>query len=349
MDRSSTEMTVADYFAAYHRGEVTVNPDYQRSDKVWPEAAKSFLIESIILGYPIPKLSLNQITDVRTRSTKKEVIDGQQRSRAIWTYLENRFRLSPSSEVTEAAGRKYEELPERIQGQILSYSLSFDLFINTTQEEVREVFRRINSFTVPLNAEEQRYAQYQGSFKWFIYRITRDYDTFFTASGMFSSKQLVRLSDTKWLAEVTHALLYGITTTNKTTLNRLYLEYNKSFPREEELENRLRGALDTMNNWEPLHQTSLFKPFIGYSLALAIIHVTNPVEALQDSFAWSEPTVINLDPIAPTLSAMAEAAETAEPAGQFADFVKASTTGTNVKKARTDRFVWLCKALTGKI
>lgn len=73
---SSTTYTVSDYCASLHRKEVRVNRDYQRSDKVWPPAAQSFLIETILLGYPLPKLSLHQITDIKTRRSVREIIDG---------------------------------------------------------------------------------------------------------------------------------------------------------------------------------------------------------------------------------------------------------------------------------
>ena len=75
-------MTVADYCAGLDRGELQVNQLYQRSDKVWPPAARSFLIETIILGYPLPKIFLFQKTDLKSKKTVKEIVDGQQRTRA---------------------------------------------------------------------------------------------------------------------------------------------------------------------------------------------------------------------------------------------------------------------------
>lgn len=48
---------IADYCAAMDRSEIAPNPEYQRSDKVWPPAARSFLMETILLGYPIPRYS----------------------------------------------------------------------------------------------------------------------------------------------------------------------------------------------------------------------------------------------------------------------------------------------------
>jgi hypothetical protein len=78
-----TNYTIADYCAAMQRKEIVVNSDYQRSDKVWPPAARSFLIETILLNYSMPKLSLYQVTDVKSRKTYKEIVDGQQRSKIV--------------------------------------------------------------------------------------------------------------------------------------------------------------------------------------------------------------------------------------------------------------------------
>ena len=89
-----TNMTVADYCLAMDRHEITVNKEYQRSDKVWPDSARSYLIESILLGYPLPKFYLNSITDVKHRKTSKEIVDGQQRSRAIHDFYNDQFKLS---------------------------------------------------------------------------------------------------------------------------------------------------------------------------------------------------------------------------------------------------------------
>jgi hypothetical protein len=67
-----TSYSVADYCQGMRRKEIIVNREYQRSDEVWPPAARSFLIETILLGYPIPKLSLYQIVDLRSRTSRRE-------------------------------------------------------------------------------------------------------------------------------------------------------------------------------------------------------------------------------------------------------------------------------------
>lgn len=55
MEIRPSTITVTDYCGMVDSHEVRVNRDYQRSDQVWPRTAQSFLIETILLGFPIPK------------------------------------------------------------------------------------------------------------------------------------------------------------------------------------------------------------------------------------------------------------------------------------------------------
>src|SRR5689334_10820545 len=124
-----TNITVADYCADLATDTIIVNRDYQRSNQVWPPAAQSFLIESILLGFPVPKLTHYQITDRVSRNTYREIVDGQQRTEAIKAFYDNRLRLSRTLDYAEAQGRTYDELPEELQDRFLSYPLGVDLLV----------------------------------------------------------------------------------------------------------------------------------------------------------------------------------------------------------------------------
>lgn len=327
------------------RGEITVKHDYQRSDQVWPQVARSYLIETILKGFPVPKLYLYQVTDVKSRKTRKEIVDGQQRSAAIYDFYNDEFKLSKSAENEDVKGRKYSGLDEEYQHKFLDYSINVDLFVAATPSEVVEVFRRMNSYTVPLNAEEQRHASLQGKFKWFINGLADRLEAIFLDTGVFKEKQLVRMGDNKLLTELADSFLNGIRTTNKGALDALYRSRDDDFPEQDDLLERILSAFKVFRQMEPIHKTALAKPHMTYSLIQAIAHVYKPFPKLEKLFHSPQTKTPDWQAALPELTALAQAVENAEETGKFAKFVKASSEKTNVKANREIRFKAFCKAL----
>jgi len=345
MTTTPTNMTIADYCKAMDRNEVVVNREYQRNDQVWPAPAQSFLIETILLGFPMPKLSLHQVTNLTERTVIKEIVDGQQRSAAILAYYHDKFKLSRVIETEALRGCSYSGLDDEYKQRFLDYSLSVDLFVGASPEQVREVFRRMNSYTMPLNPEEQRHAEFQGRFKWFVHRVARRFDEAFFRIGLFGQKALVRMQDTKLIAEIIHALHNGISTTKSEDLRALYQHFDETYQGETVDEGRLVSAFDQLLGWKDLHDTAIMRPHQIYALVLALIHMRRPVPALNGSYA--SPSLREFDAIRvlPRLTAMADALDSGEPTGRYEAFVSASAEKTNVAAQRLTRFVAYCQAL----
>jgi Protein of unknown function DUF262 len=348
MKTVTTNYTVQDFIAALERKEIIVNRDYQRSDEVWPDAARSYLIETVLLDYPIPKLAVHQVTDPATGKSHKELVDGQQRAATIRAFYEDKFELSNAVENKPLRGIRYSTLSGDQRTTFLNYQLNVDLFLGAETSQIREVFRRINSYTIPLNAEEQRHAKFQGIFKWFLHRLALGLDSIWELCGVFTEKQLVRMADNKLFAEICHAMMNGITTTNKRSLDKLYADNDAEFDDEESFESRILMAVLMLGEWEDLHNTSIMKPFQVYSLILAIMHVTEPIDELQDSFQIDEAVAIDKDAAVQRLSRLVRAIDDAVDTGKYAAFVTASSEGTNRKATRETRFQFYCKALTGE-
>lgn len=341
----STPMTVADYCLAMSRSEIIVNRNYQRSDQVWPQAAKSYLIETMLLGYPVPKLYLYQVLDLKSRKTYKEIVDGQQRSVTIFQFYNDELRLDNTLETDEIDGKIYSELDPQFKTAFLEYSLAIDTFVSATQREVVDSFRRMNSYTIPLNPEEQRHAVYQGPFKWFVSNLAKRQETVFLNIGLFTQKQLVRMADTKLLTEICDALMNGIRTTNKVILDNLYRSKNDKFIEQSDFDLWITEAVDTIRLWVGIHNTNLMKPYIIYSLILAVIHMVRVVPKLEPSYPRSESTPIDMASAEVNLTALSAALDYDETPQQFAEFVSACSAKTNVKEQREIRFRWLCRAL----
>jgi hypothetical protein len=124
-----------------------VDRTYQR-EEVWSRDMAQYLIDSILRKYDIGKIY------VQVREGKYFIIDGQQRLKAIWDFADNKFPLSDKYSSPELAGKFYKELPERIRESFRSFSVTLVKIRGFTDEEVRDLFRRINS-GVPLNTAER--------------------------------------------------------------------------------------------------------------------------------------------------------------------------------------------------
>ena len=257
---NSINMTVADYCNANQRQEVQVNRRYQRNAKVWPARAQSYLIETILLGFPVPKLALHQQTDLRSRKTIKYVVDGQQRTNAIVDFFNGKLTLSRSLELEAARGKSIDDLNEDLLEAFLAYPLQFDQFEAVEEDVVREYFRRINSFTTPINREERRHASFQGNMKWFILKLAERHSETLVSLRTLTEQQVVRMADHKLFAEIVHAMFNGVRTTNSAMLDTLYRKYETDgIPDEDQIHQAIDSAFDHILGWRELCQTSLYR------------------------------------------------------------------------------------------
>ena len=126
-------------------GSIVFDNAVQRGH-VWDIKRDSLLIESMVIGYPIPPFYAK-----RGENKVFDMLDGKQRARAIRTYLNNEYALTGVSE--ELDGKYFSELPQEVQDEIISYSLTVYYFEDITDEEVNEMFYRLNNGK-PLTAIE---------------------------------------------------------------------------------------------------------------------------------------------------------------------------------------------------
>lgn len=126
-------------------GSITFDNAIQRG-YVWDLKRKSLLIESMIIGYPIPAFYAK-----RDKNKVFDMLDGKQRSEAICGFLNGEYALTGVAE--EYEGKYFDDLPEEVQDDIISYSLTVYYFEDITDEEVNEMFYRLNNGK-PLTAIE---------------------------------------------------------------------------------------------------------------------------------------------------------------------------------------------------
>ncbi|MEZ0610454.1 DUF262 domain-containing protein [Fibrella sp. WM1] len=345
MQVTPSNYPIADYCRQMQNSEIIVNREYQRSDGVWPKSARSYLIETVLLGYPIPKLSLSIKTDIKTRTTRKEIVDGQQRSTAIYDFYNDKFSISVGSR-SIFAGKKFSQLDEEYQLNFINYKLGVDLFSAASDADIREVFRRMNSYTVPLNPAETRYATHQGVFKWFVSDLTKKYSQSLKDLGVFSEKLLVRMNDSTLFTEITKSLIDGIFSASDVQINKFYTSRDKQFPEKDDCENRIEKIFDYLFSLNELWNTALMKPYNFYSLTLAITHHLSPVAKFQTLYNLSRPTNFDRDTLIRNLQFLSFIQnEDSNTYPDYKEFIEACSSGTNRIVQRETRFKYYCKAL----
>lgn len=346
MKANSAPMAVADYCNALQENKIIVNSNYQRKDGLWNAPARSFFIESILLEYPIPKMFLYAKLDLKTRGTIKEIVDGQQRTQALMMFFENKLTLSKNLETEELRGMKYNKLSEEWQTLFLSYQLPIDQFSGVPEDEVREAFRRMNANNVPLNAEEQRNARFQGEFKWFINSLAETYKEKLLSLNLLSKRDLIRMTDLRLYAEIALTMDTGFVTVKGEQLDRLYKKYNAIFEAADDFKEKITYGIESFINNDVLHEDVLLRMHVFQSIVIAFIALKFGGDFDAQATATYSSTVDHVTTNNFNLETLVSALRDPDENPQLGEFIKACSGATNTALARSVRYFYFKQALS---
>jgi len=266
-------LQVSDIVEWYRKKELVVNETFQRYS-VWTPQAKTFLIDTILHELPVPKLYIRTKLDPKRQTSVREIVDGQQRIKAIVDFADNKFRLLKRSE--EFQGRTYDDLDNDHKEAFLGYTLTVEQLLNATDDDVIDIFARLNSYTVTLNAAEKRHAEFQTEFKFAVRKAAERFRPFIEKFQIFTIKQRFRMADDEFMAECFGLILNGVTDGGAPRLRRLYKEQDdKKFTDaiHIEIEGKLQFATDFLENTVPEILSSPFcKHYQLLMVVAAILH-----------------------------------------------------------------------------
>ena len=151
------------------RSAIHDDPPYQRESSVWSTDKQQLFIDSLLNGYDVPKIYLHDLRGQHPTQVYA-VVDGRQRLTTIWRFLDDElplaadFRIEPANApdlpagtVPPAAGQRHSQLDPRWQRVLRQTYLAVVLIQNATEEDIEELFSRLNNGE-PLNDAEKRNA-----------------------------------------------------------------------------------------------------------------------------------------------------------------------------------------------
>ncbi|MEU3477160.1 DUF262 domain-containing protein [Streptomyces sp. NPDC033754] len=348
MDQSSPEhYPVADFIKWNNEKELVLNPSFQRGP-VWTTTARTYLIDTILHGYPIPKVLMRTHIDRTSHRIFREVVDGQQRLRTIIDFAAGKFKLGIRSK--SYRGANYSSLPGELQDKFLAYKITAEQLINASDSDVLEVFARINSYAVPVNAAELRNAKYDTEFSWSVQEHSRKWTDLWD-QGILGKRDQVRMIGYSLMAEMYSILLQGVTDGGEDKINRLYERKRSDFPEQGVIEERVDRILQLMlDRVVPgLANEPIVKRPQALMIFAALAHAEYGLPAGDmgdDMPERAEGLDGTIDRFTANLTYLNEVLKAEEPPRELERFYTASKSTTQRIASRRERFKVFCEALT---
>ena len=215
---------------------VILDSDFQRGD-VWGLERKAELIESVLMGLPLPIFYFNQ-----DKYGRLIVVDGRQRLTALFEYMDNKFALKNLKILPNVNGKHFSELPPILASRIEDYQVQAHVIMPPTPDRIKfDIFDRVNRGGMQLNKQEIRNALYQGEATRFLNRVVKSREFGLATGDAFADE--TRMKDKYLITRFVAFYLYRE--------GRILDEKGQPYVYKNDLDELLGKGMDVMNNMSP--------------------------------------------------------------------------------------------------
>lgn len=227
MDTSASNRRLRVLLTSIGNKTLIPQPDFQRR-LVWANKDKVEFIRTILEGFPFPEIYIAAgKVDTRTGEGSEVLVDGQQRITTLYQYFKGSADIKLPSDL-----KSYEDLDEESRVAFLEYKVVVRDLGNMPIDQIKQVFKRINSTSYGLNAMEIHNSRYGGEFK--LLSDTVSQLDFFNENKVFTASDVRRMNDVMYCAGLL-ATVMG-TYFNRDVEIEVYLErYNECFDEKDDV------------------------------------------------------------------------------------------------------------------
>jgi hypothetical protein len=236
MKTNLTEKKISEMNELATLDKIDLSPAYQRRP-VWSIKAKTYLIDTILNGLPIPKFFLLVKVDPINGETKHDVVDGQQRLTAIFDFikgelangapfiLKKKNHPKPETFNDEFEDLTFKTLPADLKSEFWKYRLTLEEFESGTDADIRDMFVRLNLSGEKLNGQELRHAAYDGDFKQLVYDLSDEFVDDLVSNKIITASAVKRMGDAEFISELLTSQMRGIQDKKK-ILDNIYRDHD---------------------------------------------------------------------------------------------------------------------------
>ncbi|NOT59904.1 MAG: DUF262 domain-containing protein [Acidobacteria bacterium] len=251
-----------------HSGRLIPDAYFQRN-LVWRDVHKRDFIKTILAGLPFPQFFISKgKVNVETMSTVSCIVDGQQRTDAIVSFIDGQLDVD---------GKKYVDLSEAQKSDFLKYEIAvIELDLENDDPKVQDIFQRINRTSNSLTFVEKLASQYSTSefmlvakllsdhisldrtdqddiredpniptefFAWAMAKNTKNFVKLINEKGVFNSHEIARKTNLMHVLNIMSTIIGGFSNRNEKAIEHLD-DYAQEFKAKDELIAQLERAAE---------------------------------------------------------------------------------------------------------
>ncbi|MGD0469386.1 MAG: DUF262 domain-containing protein [Terriglobales bacterium] len=299
MNEFKTEKAVfnAEDFLLWQENKMLeITPKFQRRS-VWRTPARSYFIDTLLRDMTVPPLYFRIRQNPQNTKAVREVVDGQQRVRSVLEFIaDDGYRLSKTLNAPWK-GKRFSQLTTEQQRQIMSFGFPSEMFKGISDQQVLEVFCRLNMNGIPLNKQELRNGKFFGLFKQLSFALALAYLEFWRKHRVFTEQSIARMLEVELASELLIAGNSGMQD-KKTSINDFYEKWEDSYPEHAKDEKRFNETMSTIAETftdETLADSDFRRPPLFYTLYCVVFHRLFGLPSIQRATPKKRPTVDERD------------------------------------------------------
>lgn len=345
MDFISSVQIISWFRDRYLEGTLKIKPPYQRKP-IWTTKQKCYLIESILMELPVPEIYIQQTTTPEGDSIYA-IVDGQQRIRTVLQFVGaendlqeqeyNKFSLDKLDVNSPWKDIAFAGLTPDQKKKFFGYKFAVRYLNTESDNEVRDMFKRLNKYLTPLKAQELRNAIYTGPFIRLAERLADD--EYWAENRIVTAAAIRRMADIEFISELLIGVLHGPQGGSAKIIDdyyKLYEDYEDQFPNQQRTQRLFDKALRTVQSIFPdIKETRWGNKTDFYTLFVAMASLLRSSDLPEEN---SREMRKSLDKFAEEVDLRLHDEE-AIVSKSAIDYVRAVEKGANDKKRRADRHV----------